>query len=55
MLIQHERIERPWAKVAADLFTVNQRNFLIVVDYWSKYFELDELKQSTAAEVVRCL
>ena len=34
-LFQHERIEMPWAKVATHLSTVNQREFLFAVDYWS--------------------
>ena len=32
-LLQHERPDRPWAKVAADLFSIDKRNFLVTVDY----------------------
>ena len=54
-LQSHERLPRPWAKVATDLFSLDGRNFLVTVDYWSNYFELDELRQTDAGQVVRCL
>ena len=41
-------MERPWAKVAADLFPIEQHNFMIVVDYWSNYFQLEELSRKAA-------
>ena len=47
-LLQHERPDRPWAKVAADLFSIDKRNFLVTVDYWSNYFELDELRDTAS-------
>ena len=34
---------RPWQMVAQDLFTVNRENYLIPVDYFSNYWELDQL------------
>ena len=54
-LLQHERPDRPWAKVAADLFSIDKRNFLVTVDYWSNYFELDELRDTASKAVIRCL
>ena len=51
----HDRPVLPWAKVGIDLFSLDQRSFLITVDYWSKYWELDELKTTEATAVIRCL
>ena len=54
-LLQHERPDRPWAKVAEDLFSIDKCNFLVTVDYWSNYFELDKLRDTASKAVIRCL
>ena len=56
-LMQHDRPTRPWAKVGCDLFTleVRQNKFLITADYWSNYFDIDELKTADATRVIRSL
>ena len=41
-----------WSKVGADLFELGQQNFLILVDYWSSYFEVQELKRITSTTVI---
>ena len=43
---------RPWEKVGMDLFELNNRDFLITVDYYSNYFEVDRLTSKTAKEVI---
>ena len=42
----------PWSKRGADIFDLGSQKFLIMVDYWSNYFEVQELKQSTSASVI---
>ena len=43
-LICHEHTSRPWCeKVATDIFTLNDKNYLCTVDYYSGYFEVDQL------------
>ncbi|XP_060084279.1 uncharacterized protein K02A2.6-like [Ylistrum balloti] len=51
-LISHEVTARPWQKIGIDIFTLNQRDFLITVDYFSNYFEVDRLRDKTAKEVI---
>ena len=52
----HSRPTRPWAKVGVDMFSLDKRNFLITVDYWSSYFELDQIiGDTTSKKVVQCL
>ena len=55
-LIPHERSSQPWAKVGIDMFALDKRNFLITVDYWSNFFELDQiLGETTSVKVIQCL
>ena len=39
-MIPHEMSERPWAKLGADIFTFKEHDYLIDVDYFSKYPEV---------------
>ena len=39
-LLQHTVPEKPWTKVATDLFHCFNQNYLILVDHTSKYFEV---------------
>ena len=43
----------PWEKVGCDIFTSNNRDYLCTVDYYSDYFEVDELHKAKigAAEI----
>ena len=45
-LIFHEIPQRPWEKIGCDIFTFNNRDFLCTVDYFSDYFEIDELQKA---------
>ena len=42
-LLSHEVPDRPWAKVATDLFQFENRDYLVTVDYFSDFFEVDRL------------
>ena len=48
----HELPSRPWQKIAADLFHLGQQTFLIMVDYWSNFFEVVEIHKKTAQAVI---
>lgn len=43
---------RPWSKLGADIFEIGHQHFLIMVDYWSSYFEVQELHRVTSSSVV---
>ena len=51
-LMTHKIPETPWSKVGQDLFTLGDENYLVTVDYYSDYFELDLLSDTTAESVV---
>ena len=43
----------PWQKVAADLFTWKNNNYLILVDYYSRYMEMSKLSSTTSTSVIQ--
>ena len=43
----------PWTKLATDLFEVDQEEYLLVTDYYSKYPVVYRLKTTTSAAVAR--
>ena len=45
---------RPWDKVAVDLYSLNDREYLIVADYFSSFTEVYDLgKDATAPALVK--
>ena len=44
--------ELPWQKVSTDLFQWKNSHNLIMVDYYSRYFELSQLNQLTADTII---
>ncbi|XP_064475528.1 uncharacterized protein K02A2.6-like [Ornithodoros turicata] len=51
-LMQSTLPQRPWETIGMDLFYANGRSYLVVVDYFSKFFELSRLKTTTSANVI---
>ena len=45
--------ELPWQKVATDLFEWRKESYLLIVDYYSRFIEIAQLKRTTADEVIR--
>ena len=54
-LLPHSIPSRPWQKVGVDLFTWNNKSYMVSVDYYSRYFEIDELPNTSSAIVIRKL
>ena len=51
----HQIPDRPWSKVATDLFTVNGNNYITIVDYFSDFVEVSELEDTTTHAVIQVL
>ena len=51
-LLQHTVPEKPWTKVATDLFHCFNQNYLILVDYTSKYFKVCQLQNLNSEEAI---
>ena len=46
---------RPWSKVAVDEFQLNGKKYLLSVDHYSDYFEIDRLYSSTTRTIIKML
>ena len=51
-MIPQQVPERPWATVAADIFYYKGRDYLLVVDYYSKYPEVARLTSKNSETVI---
>ncbi|XP_023815343.1 uncharacterized protein K02A2.6-like isoform X2 [Oryzias latipes] len=51
----HELTDRPWTKVGTDLFNFDGREYLITVDYYSNFWEIDHLPDTKSSTVIRKL
>ena len=45
----------PWQRVGTDLFTLDGANYLIMVDYFSRYLEVIKLKTTTSQSVITAM
>ena len=53
-LIPHPIPDRPWSKVGVDIFELQQKQYLVIVDYYSGFVELDLLTHTTTKQVINC-
>ncbi|CAI5671963.1 unnamed protein product [Oreochromis niloticus] len=51
----HEVPDLPWSTVATDIFERHYQHYLVVVDSYSGWFEIDLLKDLTSATVIKKL
>jgi len=51
-LIPHNIPKRPWTKVATDLFELNSKLYLIIVDYSTSFFEIAEIPNKLSETIV---
>jgi len=54
-LMPHPVPSRPFEKIGADIFTLAKRDYLLVVDYFSKFPFVFELHDKTASSVIASL
>ena len=54
-LICHKPTSRPREKVATDIFTLDDKNCLCTVNYYSGYFEVDQLHSKTVTVIIKKL
>ena len=51
-LLKHEIPDQPWVKIGTDLFSFDSKDYVIVVDYTSKLFEISCLPNTEASTVI---
>ena len=54
-LISHEIPDRPFQFISADLMTINNQDYLITVDHYSNFWEIDRLYNTTSKSVIHKL
>lgn len=54
-LIHHEIPSTPWTKLGADLFTLKKKEFLVVIDYMSKFVVVAQLESIDSSCVIKKL
>lgn len=54
-MIPHEVTDRPWEKIGVDLFDLRGKQYLITVDYYSNWFEVDRMDKTTSVVVIKKL
>ena len=51
----HDVPDRPWSRVAADLLDLDDVDYLVTVDYYSNFWEVDHLQKTTSSHVIKKL
>ena len=51
-LMPHDVPERPWEKIGVDLFECDGSDYLINVDYFSTFWEIDKLSETTSKAII---
>ena len=46
---------RQWEKIGVDLFELEGKDYLIIVDYLSNFWEIDRLRDTTATTVIKTM
>ena len=51
-LLPHPIPQHPWEEVGVDYFTLDGKDFLLIVDYYSKYPEVVQMTSRTAQATI---
>lgn len=55
LLNQHDFGHTPWQKIGLDLFEIKERHYLVSIDYYSNFIEVDLLNKTTSNTVIGIL
>ena len=48
----HKLPDRPWSRVAADQFTLHGKEYIVLVDFYSDFTEVQKLEENTSSSVI---
>ena len=54
-MFSHAIPSRHWSKISVDLFTLDGKQYLVIVDHYGDYFELKPLRNVAAITVIRAM
>ncbi|XP_062519272.1 uncharacterized protein K02A2.6-like [Corticium candelabrum] len=54
-LLPHALPTRPWEKLGVDIMTLNAKDYLTVGDYYSKYIDVQQLRDKTSSSVINAM
>ena len=54
-MLSHEIPSRPWSKISVDLFTLDGKQYLVIVDPYGDYFKLEPPRNVAAGTVFRAM
>ena len=54
-LLQHSDGAMPWNKIGVDLFEIKGRQYLVAIDYYSNFTEVDFLSTTSSSQVITIL
>ena len=47
--------DRPWSRVAVDIFTLHRKEYVVLVDYYSDFVEVQEVADTTSPTIIQFL
>ena len=47
--------DHPWQKIRIDLFYLKKSNYILIIDYFSRYIEVIKLKSTTSQSIIEAL
>ena len=54
-MIPHEFPTKPWEMCATDLFDLDRETYIVIADYYSKFFEVKKINSSSSKTVINVL
>ena len=51
-MLSYDIPETPWSTVALDLFQLKNKDYVVLVDYYSDYFEVQKMSKTTSTAVI---
>ena len=52
ILMSHELPSRPWEEIATDICTLDGKDYLITIDYYSNFWEVDRLSSTKPSTTI---
>jgi len=47
--------DRPWSRLALDMFTLQKKEYIVLVDYYSDFVKVQELGDTTSPTIIQFL